>query len=139
FPNTPTSIPADDFDLAVSQYFDLFESEMSKLSGISTEQYKEKAQVEKVDLADKLKENLETIKHELQEESANNARTEEVNKFIAHYDSLKKTFTPEVLGQCQAYFESLMVQQKTTTLADTLISLDDNTLNGIYGNFGFTR
>ncbi|MGL4570178.1 MAG: hypothetical protein ACRCVJ_03860, partial [Clostridium sp.] len=35
FPNTPTSIPADDFDLAVSQYFDLFESEMSKLSGIS--------------------------------------------------------------------------------------------------------
>lgn len=139
FPNTPTSIPADDFDSAVSSYFDLFEREMSKLSGISSEQYKEKANIEKIDLADKLKENLDTIKHELQEESANNVKTEEVNKFISYYESIKKTFPPESIKQCQDYFNMLMVQQNKTTMIDTLLSLDDNTLNGIYANFGFTK
>lgn len=139
FPNTPTSIPADDFDSAVSSYFDLFEREMSKLSGISSEQYKEKANIEKIDLADKLKENLDTIKHELQEENANNVKTEEVNKFIAHYESIKKTFPPESIKQCQDYFNALMAQQNKTTMIDTLLSLDDNTLNGIYANFGFTK
>lgn len=139
FPNTPTSIPADDFDSAVSSYFDLFEREMSKLSGISSEQYKEKANIEKIDLADKLKENLDTIKHELQEENANNVKTEEVNKFISYYESIKKTFPPESIKQCQDYFNMLMVQQNKTTMIDTLLSLDDNTLNGIYANFGFTK
>lgn len=136
FPNTPTSIPADDFEKATRDYFDLFEDRMGRLAGLHNKtEYEQKANEEKIANLDVLKLNLEVEK----QEEIVDVKNEEINKFISHYETLKTTFPPETLSQCQGYFDALITQSQSSTLLDALMKLDDNTLNGIYTNFGFTK
>lgn len=136
FPNTPTSIPADDFEKATKDYFDLFEDRMGRLAGLHNKtEYEQKANEEKIANLDVLKLNLEVEK----QEEIVDVKNEEINKFISHYETLKTTFPPETLSQCQGYFDALITQTQSSNLLDALMKLDDNTLNGIYANFGFTK
>lgn len=133
FPNTPTSIPADDFEKATKQYFDLFEDRMSKLAGISHDKYEEKSQEEKVSTLNLAHLNIEMQK----EEQAINERKNTIQKFIEHYDNLLKSLPSENIEQCNQYFHSLMVNSNTNNMLDALMAQTDETLKMIYDNFGY--
>lgn len=133
FPNTPTSIPADDFEKATKDYFDLFEDRMSKLAGISHDKYTEKSNEEKISTLNLAQLNIDMQK----EEKINNEKQDKISKFVEYYDKLLPQMPKESIETCNQYFNALMQQTNTNSILDALMQQDDDTLNMIYNNFGY--
>lgn len=135
FPNTPKTLPADDFEQCMRDYFDLFETRMSEMAGIKKDDYIKKVETEQEKHKEILKDNLKVDEVNSKQES----KSDEIKKFLSYYESIKPKLTAEVLGQWDNYFSSLIQQTKSQDLYETLNKIDDKTLQTIYQNFNFKK
>lgn len=135
FPNTPKTLPADDFEQCMRDYFDLFETRMSEMAGIKKDDYIKRAETEQEKHKEVLKDNLKVDEVNSKQES----KSDEIKDFLSYYESIKPKLTADILGQWDSYFSSLIQQSGSQDLYGALNKIDENTLNTIYQNFNFKK
>ena len=135
FPNTPKTLPADDFEQCMRDYFDLFETRMSEMAGIKKDDYIKKVETEQEKHKEILNDNLKVDEVNSKQEN----KSDEIKNFLSYYESIKPKLTAEVLSQWDNYFSSLIQQTKSQDLYEALNKIDDKTLQTIYQNFNFNK
>ncbi|MGL5051811.1 MAG: AAA family ATPase [Fusobacteriaceae bacterium] len=135
FYNCPDVIEADDFEVAVKQYCELFKKEMSAQGGIPLEDYDNQIQLQSIKRKEVELDNLAMIK----EEEADVEKKEDILAFVGYWEKIKSTLAPADLKQVNDYFTQLMAKNGVKTLVEALVTMNQDELNNLFNQLQYKK